>query len=255
MTLPILTIFSTLSLILLFLLLLLGKIQDRKIKFIFGSLLFLALLSSVPKLLYQETRYTFFLVPIIIILVISSYYEVFRKLFIESKLSHLFTMIIIFGIFYISNDFNLNHIINIAEPDYNYRLVYNSKMKNHLYRRWDSKTTTDFVKDNMNPDDIIIINENSLEYYLPKVDYYNFHYKHSAFPAISANSGQNEKWSGSKLIYKNEDLFNIIENRENTVWYLVFPENWLKEINFSQKYKDYLVYEAIDGLIRVYRFP
>ena len=254
-TLPLLTIFSTFMLLILFLLLLYNKIQDRRVNFLFGSMIFLILLSSVPKLLYEETRYTFFLVPIIITLVILTFHHLSQMFFAKSKFSTLFTFLAIIIIFNFSNDFNLKHILNIDAENYNYRLNYGSRMKNHLYRRWDSRSTTEYVKNNMTQNDLIIINENSLEYYLPKVDYFNFYYKHSAFPAITSNSGLNEKWSGAKLIYKNEDLLDIIENRNETIWYLAFPEFWLRDINFYQKYKNNLVFKGIDNLIEVYKFP
>jgi hypothetical protein len=158
-------------------------------------------------------------------------------------------------IFYLSKDFNVYHLANIDQQNVNYRMIYNHEMKVHLYRRWDIKTPINFVKSHYNSDNLIMINENSLEYYLPKVDYFNIDYKHHAFSTLSVEEGKKERWSNAKLIYKNEDLVNFIENRSNTIWYLVFPEGWLYEMNFYERYKKFLVSEGIDGLIKLYRFP
>lgn len=254
-TLPILTIFSVFSLIILFIKLLLRKKSSNSLKFLSGSIIFLILLFSVPELLYQETRYTFFIIPLVIILVNLSVFEILQITFKRKHLALTFFIFTILGIFYFSKDFNFYHLINIDKEDVNYRMIYDNQYKKHIYRRWDIKTPTEFVKNNMQVDDIIMINENSQEYYLPKLDYFNFNYRHSAFPAISAFNGKKEKWSDAQLIYKNDDLINLIENRQNTIWYIVFKEFWLDEINFNDTYKDYLIYKGIDGVLKVYKFP
>ena len=107
----------------------------------------------------------------------------------------------------------------------------------------------------MSKDDLIMINENSLEYYLPKVDYFNFDYRHHAFSIISIERGEKERWSGAKLIYTNEALIELIEKRKTTIWYLIYPELWLHDINFYDRYKDYLVFMGKDKMIKVFKFP
>lgn len=90
---------------------------------------------------------------------------------------------------------------------------------------------------------------------MPRVDYFNVDFNHEAFSILSAEKGTKERWSEAKLIYKNEDLINFIENRTQTIWFVVFPENWLGKINFYEKYKSNLAYQGIDGLLKVYKFP
>jgi hypothetical protein len=133
-------------------------------------------------------------------------------------------------------------------------MIYKSNdYKKHLYRRWDIKTPTEYVKRHSEKEDIIMINENSMKYYLPHVDYFNFNYRHRAFVALSVERGTRETWSGAKLIYTNEALINLIENRKTTIWYLVYPEHWLRD--FYNIYENNLVYQGIDGMIKVFRFP
>jgi hypothetical protein len=179
-----------------------------------------------------------------------------NKIFKKKLLANTTFILIILFVFVLSKDFNAYHLLNIDKEDVNYRMIYkNNYMKKHLYRRWDLNTPLDFVKNNLQADDLIIINENSHEYYLPRVDYFNIDYKHHAFIAISVENGKKERWSNSKLIYQNEDLIKFIENRKTTIWFTVFPEDWLFEINFYEKYKEYLVSQGIDELVKVYKFP
>jgi hypothetical protein len=254
-TLPLLTIFSGIAMSSLFFLLLIKKEKFDQIKFLIGTLIFMSLLATAPTLLYQETRYTFFLVPILLLLVLVSVDKLSNVVFKKKNISNIGFALIVMAAFIISNDFNFYHLLNINKQDVNYRMIYNNNFRVHLYRRWDVVTPVDFVSKNLRINDLVMINENSMEYYLPRVDYFNFDYKHEAFVALTIEEGKKERWSNAKLIYKNEDLINFIENRQKTIWYLVFPENWFSEINFYERYKKYLVYQGVDGLIKVFKFP
>ena len=75
------------------------------------------------------------------------------------------------------------------------------------------------------------------------------------FVNFSVDGGKKERWSNAKLIYKNEDLIKLIDNRNSTIWFTVYPENWLLKIDFYNRYKDYFVFEGIDKMIKVYKFP
>ncbi|MCB9210969.1 MAG: hypothetical protein H6609_16505 [Ignavibacteriales bacterium] len=256
-TLPSLTVFSTLFAGALIIFVFLSKKDLSDIKFLFGSLIFVILLATIPTLLYDETRYTFFAVPLLLLFVTYSIYCILELVIKNnSNLRAILFVLITLSIFIFSNDFNYYHLANTDNEDVNYRMIYkDNHMKKHLYRRWDIQNPVDYVKKNLHNNDKIMINENSLEYYLPRVDYFNFDYMHEAFVAISTDYGKKERWSNADLIYSKDNLRNLIENRKSTIWYLVFPENYLYDMNFYEKYNPYLVFEGIDGLIKVYKFP
>lgn len=254
-TLPILTVFAAITTFVFLLFILKNKMKNESVKFLLGVVMFSGLAATLPKILYVETRYTFFLVPIFLIFILYAIHF-FVSNYINKKLLCDITFIaLVMIVFFISMDFNLYHLFNIDKKDVNYRMIYDNNFKKHLYRRWDVKSPTDYVKKSIDEKDLIMINENSMDYYLPRVDYFNFDYKHHAFRALTVEGGKKERWSNAKLIYKNDDLINFIENRKTTIWYLVFPEEWLNEIDFYGKYKEYMVYQGIDGLIKVFKFP
>ncbi|MBK7105243.1 MAG: glycosyltransferase family 39 protein [Ignavibacteriae bacterium] len=255
-TIPIVTIFSVIFGVVLIIQLFTKLKNQKDVKFLFGSLIFVSLLATVPTLEYDETRYTFFAVPLLIILVLFSVQKISEITFSRKPiLATLIFPIVVFSAFGLSKDFEFYHLINIDKADVNYRLIYNGRIKKHLYRRWDVENPVNYITKNAKKDDIIMINENSLEYYLPRVEYFNVDYNHEAFSILSIENGTKERWSEAKLIYKNDDLINFIENRKQTIWFVVFPENWLSQINFYEKYKSNLVYQGIDGLLKVYKFP
>lgn len=255
-TLPVLTLFSAVSLSIYFIFLLLKKDNNEYTRFLSGMLIFLSFAATIPVLLYEETRYTFFLVPVLIILVLYSVYFIFSRIFRKQLYIKISLISLVLIIFILSRDFNFYHLINIDQQDVNYRMIYvSNNYKKHLYRRWDIKTPTEYVKRHSEKEDIIMINENSMKYYLPYVDYFNFNYKHRAFVALSVEKGTRERWSNAKLIYTNKDLLNLIENRRTTIWFLVYPEHWLQWIDFYKRYGNNMVYQGIDEMIKVFKFP
>lgn len=254
-TLPFLTVISGMLSAILIYILLTAKKASNQVRFLVGVLIFIVLLSTVPTLLYKETRYTFFAVPLLIVLdTFIIYYLCNLIVKSNSYLRTILFVVLTISIFFSSKDFSFYHLKNIDKEDVNYRMMYDNNFKKHLYRRWDVLNPVTFVKNNLKRNDVIMINENSLEYYLPKVDYFNVNYRHEAFIALSVENGQKERWSNAKLIYTNESLINLIESRKNTIWYLVFPEFWLKEINFYEKYKNHIVFQGTDNMITVFKF-
>jgi len=144
----------------------------------------------------------------------------------------------------------------VDDEKVNYRMIYkNNRFKKHLYRRWDILTPIKFVNSHANEDDIIMIIENSNEFYLTRIDYFSFDSSHFAFRTISVNYGKKERWSNAKLIYSQKDLENFINNRERTIWFSFYPENYLLKMNFYKKYEKYLVTSRIDNMIKLYKFP
>ena len=254
-TLPILTLFSSISISIYFIFLLLDKDKNENVKVLSGIVIFMSIVATIPSLLYEETRYTFFLAPILLILVLYSVYFIFNKIFSNKLFVGISFASLILITFVSSRDFNYYHLINIDKQDVNYRMIYNNYLKRHLYRRWDVLTPTGYVKRNLKKNDLIMIDENSLKFYLPRVDYFNFNYRHNAFGSLTVKGGTRERWSNAKLIYKNKDLLNFIENRKTTIWFLVFPEFWFPEIDFYRRYEKYLVYQGVDGMIKVFKFP
>ena len=255
-TLPILTIFSTIFLSIYFLYLLFNKKNNEKRRFLAGTVILMSLAATIPELLYEETRYTFFIVPIEEVLLLYSVYFLSSKLISKKVYSNITFVSIILITFILSRDFNLYHLLNIDQQDVNYRMIYtNNDYKKHLYRRWDIITPINYVKTNLGKDDLIMIDENSMKFYLPRVDYFNFNYRHSAFPSLTVEKGKRERWSNAKLIYTNGGLINFIDNRTRTIWFLVYPEFWFREIDFYERYKNNLVYKGVDGMIRLFKFP
>ena len=188
-----------------------------------------------------ETRYSFFIYPVVLLLVVISIYLISELIFRQKNYRNIFTLISLIFFMFFTEDYDYSHAFNIDEPEYNFRENYNDMLKRHFYRRYDIRTPAEYVNKNINPNEIVIVNEMVLEYYLKKVDYIFIEYKSRRFPILSTKNGKKERWTNSDLIYEKKSLVEMLNNSKKTIWFVVhklpYIQKPLLEIEFYEKFE------------------
>jgi hypothetical protein len=158
----------------------------------------------------------------------------------------------------ISKDWNSNHIFHVDDYNINFRTIYSNKynLTKHYYPRRDKADPAEFVNKNRGNNDIVIITEIPVEYYLDKTDYIYRDYDHKEFRGVSCNQGKLERWSNIPLIYKEDHLYSLIENTKGYAWLILlerrkFPD----QISIRKKYKDSIIHRSKDNEYIVYKIP
>lgn len=220
---------------------------------IFSSILTTYLVSG------KETRYIFYLYPIILLLVSISICQISIIVFRSPIKNNILTIILTFIFMLISEDYNFKHITNIDTPEYNFRMNYDEMLERHYYRRYDVRTPAEYVNLNAKKDDLILVNEMILEYYLKRLDYIFIDYRSGRFPILSTTKGKKERWTNANLIYTKEALLNFLLHNDKRVWFVVHKLSYIQkplmEINFYNNFNKYLVYSSIDEMVEVYKIP
>jgi hypothetical protein len=206
-----------------------------------------------------ETRYFFFLYPIILFVIFYAIEKIVNSLKF-TKLTHSFALFLFLISFLgFSEDFNLHHLINIDSKEINFRMNYDSMLERHYYRRYDVKTPAEYVNNNFNENDVVLINEMVIEYYLKNLDHIFLDYRSRRFWILSTNEGTKERWTNANLVYTTDALLDFLLENDKTVWFVVHKLSYiqepLNEIDFYNKFKNYLVYESIDKMVAVYKIP
>ena len=229
--------------------------ESLHLRFITFLLLLLILLVCSIDTLLSETRYTFFLYPLVLFIVYSAFKIISENLFkngLKEKISFVMLALIFFSI---SGDFNARHLINIDSKEINFRMNYKENMIRHYYPRWDVKTPADIVNKEKKANDVTIIDELNIEFYLNELDYIYVNYDHLRFRMIAIDGGKKERWTNANLIYTNQQLQNLFENTKGNVWFITIHKPHLNEINFKENFKKFLYYTSIDKNIFVYKIP
>ena len=97
------------------------------------SLLIGAALADQP---YQATRYTFFLYPLFLTLLVSGSMIICQVLSTR-VLAQIAVWAVVLGCFVSSNEWHVRHLLRISSPEFLYRLDYERSLQEHFYRRWD----------------------------------------------------------------------------------------------------------------------
>jgi hypothetical protein len=238
---------------------LISKANEKYHGFRFLMAIFILCIMMVSILtIGTNTRFTFFLYPILLLLTIGSIKQLSDKFLRGGLTAATATLCIFILIFMMSKDFNLNHILNIDSAKINFRQEYNTRLTSHYIMRRDYKGVAEFIEAQAKDDDLVISAHQTLHYYTRKVNYILFGNKNQRqFPNYTACKGKKERWTNADLIYKTEQLFDLIEHSKNDIWIVVNISNpkyaRYDEAEVIKRYKDKLFFTAQDGILGVFK--
>ncbi len=253
-TIPKFTIVS-IFLVLIGFIFLVKKKEDIGVRLLYYIFLFLGSLVAIINTYYFETRYTFFLFPLFLFMIIWSINRISSAISFK-KIKFPAFIILLFFFLFVSEDFSPKHLFNIDNDKVNFRIGNNIMVKRHYYPRWDERSAAEIINEHEKPDDIVISNEISADYYLNKLDYFFLEYKDGDFPEQSVLNGTRERWTNAELIYRFDDLLSLLDKKNITKWVIInimWRPRDFQAIGFFSKYKKYLYYTTVDGNILVYR--
>jgi hypothetical protein len=208
--------------------------------------------------MYVDTRYFFFLYPLILIAAFSSLQNVLSNIFNKQIQINFTLLLFIIPILFFSEDFSLKHVSQIDSREMNFRLNFTSAEKTHYYPRWDTRTPAEFINQNVKNDELVISNEQVYDFYLKRVDYFYYNYMEPEFAGISIDRGKKERWTNADLVYTRNDFKRLLADTTETKWLLIntfYGNKDLESLNISNDFKKYLVYTDQDSITYVYKIP
>jgi uncharacterized membrane protein len=219
-----------------------------------ATLIIIVMLVGVMEVNYYTPRYTFFIYPLILLLFCASLLKISKLIFKNSsgKIITYSTFLIIFV--FVSEDFEFAHLKNIASAEINFRASYNAKLAEVYYDRNDHATPARYINEHSAAGDMVISTLSVVPFYLNHLDYRFIDHRTIEFQAQSACGGTKAIWSNTDLIYRESDLFKIIDSSRTPVW-VVMSAGEFFDLNrhFEKTYGVEAVYHNLDDTIVVYR--
>jgi hypothetical protein len=220
-----------------------------------GLVMFVGMLKTP----FREARYTFFLYPVFLLAACKVLIEISR-IFTRNPTSARWLGVGLMAIFiFLSEDFGIYHLTHIGSPEINFRTIYPPARQLLYYPRQDYASPSRYINDNIQSGDLVISMIPVADFYLNKMDYRFESRASGRFRIISACGGEREIWSNAPLLSTKEELFNLIDRRERTVWVLAY--SGLRQYRAEEesliegKYNNYLVYTSIDNAINLFKLP
>lgn len=233
-----------------------GKISAPSL--LLGVSILLILAQSALVTPEKSTRYTFFLYPALLLLFCHFCIQLPKLGKFKSALQTSLSLVLL-GLFVLaSENYYLPHLSAVSSAEYNFRMPYQRHLQFHFYQRYSFVDTANYVNDNLEADDQVILTTPGIDYYLDQLDFTFRDISSQRFRETSACSGDRYIWNDSPLIYTEQDLLAQIRRGKNATW-IITGENgkgWSPEDQMvSSHFKQYRVFTGRDDQVRVYRVP
>ena len=187
------------------------------------------LILGVINTLYNSTRYSFFLYPLVLLLWFEgslTFKSWFASMSFEKgrtgKVTKVAAIFVPFGLLLLSEDFSFAHLINIGKAEVNFRMNISEKLAIHYYPRVDVRGPAEYINQAWKPGDLVINAVPSSSFYLTHPNYIFYDEQSSLFRENSKNEGRKDRW-GNLIVYDKGTVQRAVQGSEGTVWILTKP--------------------------------
>ncbi len=185
--------------------------------------LLMVLLVGATQTPRTETRYTFFLYPLMVALAVTAALMMVRRLGVVSRAPLVIGALAPLLYFAASEDFQPRHLAAVDSADVNFRVGMSRANAAHYYPRDDVRSLAQWFIAHVQPDDIVITGIASLDEYYDNFDYFFLDKEDSRYEAYVCRDGRTERWSNHPLLYGEEALSAVIASGRR-VFASVYPD-------------------------------
>ncbi|MEO8464120.1 MAG: glycosyltransferase family 39 protein [Gammaproteobacteria bacterium] len=168
-------------------------------------MLLLVGLSDPPR---AETRYIFFLYPLVVVLAISAVFRIAELVAQRPSTAVALGIVATVSAFALSEDFQPAHLRNIDSADVTFRRNMPPGVRNHYVGRGDIREVANWLAANTKPTDLVISGQGiaSLDFYYPRLDFVFVDPSDARLGGWSCQRGTVDRWSNRPLVYSVPEL-------------------------------------------------
>jgi hypothetical protein len=174
-----------------------------------------------------ETRYTFFLYPLLIVLAVSAALLLLERLRVlrrmPASISAAFCAAVPLLCFGATEDFQPRHLAAVDSAAVNYRAGMSAVLAAHYYPRNDMRTVGEWLAAHVAAGDVVITGIPNLDEYYDRFDYFYLDSEDSRYEAYVCRDGQTDRWTNHPLLFP-EDRLKPIVGAGHRVFASVYPD-------------------------------
>ena len=194
------------------------SIVGHPIIIVLGVFCGVAVVDPILQPMGKTTRYFYHVYPFIILLIVMACYEMVRKAGARvtgPKTQLLLSGLVATGLFFASEDFNLQQLLHINSPEVTFRTGSFKQYEGHWYFRHDDRSPAEFLNAHRNEVDAVVVSFFSrvLPYYLHRgVDFAYYCAREGTrenawrYRDTARSKGKVELWTGRPLLGTEEEL-------------------------------------------------
>ncbi len=157
-----------------------------------------------------ETRYTFFLFPLLIVMAISASLEIERHWETRRRVPQLLLAALPLLCFTLTEDFQIRQVAHIDSAAANYRLGMSSARTDHYYPRNDMRGVAAWLAAHVQAGDIVVSGIPNLDEYYGGFDYFYLDEEDNRYDAYMCGNGRTERWTNHPVLYTINALNSVV---------------------------------------------
>jgi drug/metabolite transporter superfamily protein YnfA len=188
-----------------------------------GLLLLLVLAVGAIPTNRIETRYTFFLYPLLVIFAVSAILSLSSWLKLRRPASLLMAALALLC-FAGTEDFRIHQVLHIDSAANNFRIGMSAARTDHYYPRNDMRGVGAWLQAHVRPGDIVISGIPNLDQYYSKFDYFYLDAPdEDRYDAYLCPDARTDRWTNHPILYEADSLRPLIHS-SHRVYALLYPD-------------------------------
>ena len=191
-----------------------------------------------------ETRYTFFLYPLVMTLSFLSIASLIESEWGSWRSTAAVAAAVSLLFFALTEDFQPVHIAKVDSRAVNFRLGMRAALIDHYYPRSDYRALANWLTQNTRASDLVIIGIPSVDQYYHRANYFFLRDDDARYDAYACGTGPVERWTNLPLLYKTASLAAMVASGRRIVLVLYPSEaqalladgkrnNWHEQLAWS----------------------
>ena len=222
---------------------------DWGVRYLLALLLLAVLIIGGANTLYSETRYSFHLYPLLLVLTLYGVHHLAAMAFRRSTVPAALVSAAAVAVFLFSADFSPKHLTTVDAYESNFRVGYADRRTRHYFPRFDFGSPSDYVNARASGGDTIIVTNVVLAHYVETPGFIYLDETDPRFGGQACVGLQRERWSDLSLLKSRQGLESLLTGVSHApVWVVADWQTLRKALPDS-----YLTAEL--GLNRVFDSP
>jgi hypothetical protein len=148
-----------------------------------------------------ETRYTFFLYPLLVTLAVYAFFLAARRQPALRAVPGAVIASVPLLCFAASEDFQPRHLLHVDSAEINFRVGMSPARADHYYPRNDVRAIAQWLAARTRPGDVVITGIPNLDQYFPRIDYFFLDEKDTRYETYVCPNGVTERWTNHPVLY------------------------------------------------------
>jgi hypothetical protein len=202
-----------------------------------------------------ETRYLFFLYPLLLVLAIAALGTLVRRVFNNAAIAASALCAGALLCFAVTEDFQPMHIARVDSSSISFRVGMKPALIDHYYPHNDTRSAAHWLTQHAGPTDLVVSGIPSLDSYYDRTDFAFLDEQDERYEAYACAAGTRDRWSNKPLLSSTDQFGSQVQSGRR-VFLVMYPSLAQRVMSQAEARRwDYrMAWSSIDGGVRVLVF-